>query len=378
MKVLFCGAWDEGCGYPRAAALRQGLRHAGVEVDECRMAPVAGGRQKQRLLRQPWRWPGFVVRTALQRVRLRRQLRRALGERRPEVVVVPYPGHQLIETVARTARVPVVLDLFLSAYDTAVTDRGLVAADSVSARMLRALDRRACGAADLVLVDTEENATFVAELTGIAKEHFAAVAVGDPDAPATPAPYAQPAPGALPLLFFGTGVPLHGLTTLLEAVARAPAVTLTLIGGTADERAQAQRLLGARLRLLPEFVARPQLQAELDRAALVAGVFGTGPKAARVVPFKVVHALASGRPVITADTPAARAALGDGAPAFLVPAGDAPALAARLQELARQPELLGAAAARARAVHDRCFSTQASGAQLRALLADLVATGSRR
>ena len=33
-SVLFCGAWDEGSGYPRTAALRQGLLAQGFADDE--------------------------------------------------------------------------------------------------------------------------------------------------------------------------------------------------------------------------------------------------------------------------------------------------------------------------------------------------------
>ena len=55
-RVLLCGAWDEGPGYPRTRALRDGLTAAGLEVRECRL-PGGLGRGKQKLLRQPWRWP---------------------------------------------------------------------------------------------------------------------------------------------------------------------------------------------------------------------------------------------------------------------------------------------------------------------------------
>ncbi len=47
-RVLFCGAWDEGPGYPRATALRQALAAQGVHIDELK-AP-AMGQEKQKLL----------------------------------------------------------------------------------------------------------------------------------------------------------------------------------------------------------------------------------------------------------------------------------------------------------------------------------------
>ena len=54
-KVLFCGAWDDGNGYPRTRSLQQGLRAQGCDVVECRLPAMGQG--KQRLLRQPWRLP---------------------------------------------------------------------------------------------------------------------------------------------------------------------------------------------------------------------------------------------------------------------------------------------------------------------------------
>jgi len=362
-RVLLCGAWDEGDGYPRTAALRQGLQAAGVAVGECRTA--GPGRGKQRLAASPWRWPGWWLRSWWRRRALRAALRASLAEFAPEVVVVPYPGHHLVADVARIARVPVVLDLFLSAYDTAVVDRGLFAPSSWPARLLRELDRRACHAADLVLVDTAQNAAFVAGLVQLPHDRFAALPIGDPQAPPVPVPVAVPAPGQpLRVLFFGTGVPLHGLRTLIDATAATAGVNLVLIGGTASDRDHARQRLGARLELGPEFVDRRELQAQLDAAHVVAGVFGTGDKAGRVVPFKVVHALASGRPVVTADTVAVRAVLDEGDGVFLVPAGDATALAARLSELAARPAQLATAGVAARAAYDRCFCVARSGRRL--------------
>lgn len=369
LKVLFCGAFDEGAGYPRASALRQGLLAQGMTVVDCRVAGT--GAERRLLLRRPWRWPAWLWQEFRRRRALCRELVRAQATHRPDVIVVPYPGHLMAAPIRRHAGVPVVLDLFLSAYDTAVVDRALVPPGSLRAKMLRHIDRTACRAADLVLLDTEENARFLAELTGLPASHFGVVPIGDPASPAAAPPYQPPPRGELPILFFGTGVPLHGLLVLVNAVARCPAARLSLIGGTAAERAHAVARLGDRLELMPEFVARPELERQLGRAVLVAGVFGSSPKAQRVVPFKVVHALAFGRPVITADTPAMRRVVADGRGGFLVPAADANALATRLGELAQQPELLQQAAGTARAIYDRHFAVQVTGARLGELIRSL-------
>ncbi|MCA8966249.1 MAG: glycosyltransferase family 4 protein [Planctomycetes bacterium] len=356
-SVLFCGAWDEGPGYPRTTSLQNAVAAAGFEVRRCRVPSL--GRDKQRVLRQPWLWPQTAWRSRARRRQLVEQLRQELLRETPRCIVVPYPGHHVVGAVRRATDVPVVLDLFLSAYDTVIEDRRLAEPGSLAAAYLAGIDRRACEAADLVLLDTPENAAYVAALTGLPAERFAWLPVNDPDAPAQPAPWRGAANGALQLLFFGTGVPLHGLSTLLAAVASVPRVHLTLVGGTAADRAEAQRLLPGRLRLEPEFVDRQRLAQLLDECQLVAGVFGESGKAQRVVPFKVVHALAAGRPVLTADTPAVCRWLEGSGAVFLTPAANVGALAGMLRQLGNDPQQVRAAAAAARPAYDRTFSLDA-------------------
>lgn len=354
--VLLCGAWDEGAGYPRTTSLRSGLLAAGYSVGECRVPGL--GSEKQALLRAPWRWPAAVARGFGRRRLLLRELRDALREATPRCIVVPYPGHTVVGAVrAAAGSVPIVLDLFLSAYDTVVEDRRLVEPGSLIAAWLQRLDARACAAADLVLTDTPANAAYACALTGLPPDRFGWLPVSDPDAPLRPAPWTPPTGGRLRVLFFGTGVPLHGLPVLVSAVARVPAAELVLVGGTYADRAMARELLRDRLQLEPEFVDRARLQRCLDESHVVAGVFGGSGKTQRVVPFKVVHALASGRPVVTADTPAVAAWLDGSGACYTTPAGDVASLAAVLEDLAAAPERLAQAAAAARAAYERSFST---------------------
>ncbi|MFO0277291.1 MAG: glycosyltransferase [Planctomycetota bacterium] len=129
------------------------------------------------------------------------------------------------------------------------------------------------------------------------------------------------------------------------------------MGGTPTDRALARARLGARLDLQPEFVDRSRLQQVIAAADVVAGVFGRSGKAQRVVPLKVAHALAAGRPVVTADTPAVAQWLDGSGAVFLVPVGDVAALAACLQQLAADRRRVAGAAAVARSAYERAFGT---------------------
>jgi glycosyltransferase involved in cell wall biosynthesis len=373
-RILVLGAWDDGPGYPRTRSLLQALAAAGHAPALWRLPPALPGRGRAEAVARPWRWPGLARRLLAARRRAPAAVAAALAEVRPDLVLVPYPGHLLVRAVRAAFAGPVVLDLFLPAYDTVVEDRRLFRPGSLPARALRALDRRACAAADLVLLDTPAHAARAAALVGLPAERFGWVPVGDPEAPPAPAPYAAPAPGSpLRVLFFGTGVPLHGLPVLVGAAARCGgAVRLLVIGGSRRERDAVARLACPHVELGPAFLPRPALQERIDRAHLVAGVFGTSAKTQRVVPFKVVHALAAGRPVLTGDTEAVRAWLQPGTDVLVAPVGDESALAACLAELARRPQPLPGLARAARAAYERCFAPAALAARLEAVLAGLL------
>jgi len=355
-RVLLCGAWDEGAGYPRTRSLRQGLEAAGIEVSECRVPGL--GQKKQSVLRKPWRWPFAWWQQKEQRATLLQELEAKVAQVRPHAVVVPYPGHGLVSTIKQRVAAPVAFDMFLSAYDTIVEDRQMVRPGSIVANYLQKLDTKACAAADLVVLDTPENASYVQDLTGLPAENFTWLPVHDPDAPQRVVPWQAPEDGMLQLLFFGTGVPLHGLKTLITAVAQVANVKLTLVGGTDEDRRYAKEMLGQRVLIGPSFVDSDRLKELLASCHLVAGVFGESNKTQRVVPFKLVHALAAGRPVITADTPAVARWLDGSGVVFTCEAADAGALGKSLRELANDPMQLAAAAAKARATYERHFGTE--------------------
>jgi glycosyltransferase involved in cell wall biosynthesis len=361
-RILAVGAWDEGAGYPRASALLAALAGA-HELDTCRIALPTGG-QRAALLRSPWRWPARWLALRRARRHLLRLLATRLLETRPELVFVPYPGHLLVHWVRQVWRGPLLLDLFLSAYDTAVVDRQLFRPGSPVGRWLRRLDRQALAAADVALLDTRCQVQRIAATTGADPSCCDWVPVGFAD-DEPPAPYEPPPAGAtLRLLFFGTGIPLHGLPTLLQAICRVPGVHLTLAGGSREERLRALELPAGSVTRLAGFVGAGELRRQLQQAHLVAGAFGTSAKADSVVPFKVVHALRAGRPVVTGATSAVAELLQPGSDCLVVPPGDPEALAALLRRLRVQPQELAPIAAAGRRTYERRFSTAAIAAHL--------------
>lgn len=292
----------------------------------------------------------------------------------PDLVWVPCFRQRDLQAARRwaTARgVPLVFDPLISAYDKQVDERGKLAADSRGARRLLQWERALFQCADLVLADTPAHADYFAEVMGVPWERLAVVYVGAETALFTPGPL--PAPDGLPeVLFYGSFLPLQGPDVVVEAARlyKGPPVQWTLLGNgalRADCEARAQGLENLRFE---DWVAYDALPARIRKARILLGVFGTTPKAGRVIPNKVYQALACGRPVVTRAAPAYPADLAAMATSGLawVAAGDAQGLADRVAALASNPERLQAMSAAAVDSSQRYFSEATVREQLSAAL----------
>ena len=354
MRVLYFGTYERR--YPRNAQVVSCLRRAGVEVVE-RHEPVWEGREEKWSL-----GPGAVARLALAEARLL-----ARRPARADAVVVGYPGYLDLPAARRAARErPVVFNPLVSLADTLVADRGRFRPDSLAAKALRLIDRRAFRAADLVVADTESHADFLADLTGVPRDRFAVCFVGAEERVFRPV-WKPEEP--FTALFVGKLIPLHGLETILEAARLAPDIRLRIAGSgqlaslLADSPANVEWIPWIEYERLPE---------ALGAAGCALGIFGTSEKAQRVIPNKAFQALACGVPLVTGDTPAARELLSDGTDAVLVPPGDPHALAEALRRVAADPATARRIAGAGYAVYRARASEEVLGARWRAILEGLV------
>ena len=167
------------------------------------------------------------------------------------------------------------------------------------------------------------------------------------------------------VLFVGKLIPLHGLETILAAARLVPDVPFVIAG-----EGQLAPLLSARpanVEHVP-WIEYRELPEAYRRAGCALGIFDAGAKAARVIPNKVFQALACARPVITADTPAARELLTDGQDALLVPAGDPPALATAIRRMVGDRALADRLGVAGRLTYEERASESVLGVRWRSLL----------
>jgi glycosyltransferase involved in cell wall biosynthesis len=328
-RVLFFGTYDAR-RYPRVRVLQEGFAALGDDVLECNVPLRLDTAARVKMLRRPWLVPVFVAKLAATWISLIVRSRRFRGV---DLVVVGYMGHFDVH-LARLLwpRTPVALDHLVSARDTAldrrVSSRWLV-------RVLGWLDRAAVGAAHFPCVDTAEHRERVPTA---ARGRSVVVPVGAPSDWFYPP--VRMASERVRVVFFGSFTPLQGAPVIGEALRLLAdddcfAFTIVGRGQDYDETRAAARVSNVEWIDWVEPELLPYLVACHD---VCLGIFGTGPKALRVVPNKVFQGAAAGAAIVTSDTSPQRQELGDAA--AYVPAGDATALAAELRKLAEDRDRL--------------------------------------
>jgi glycosyltransferase involved in cell wall biosynthesis len=340
--------------YARNRIVAKALRRAGasvVEISDRRRFPA----RAPRLASEAWRTPA-------------------------DLILVGFPGHSdvpLAKLVSLRRRAPVVLDVLTSVWETNVIDRRNVPARSLRAIRYRLIDRVACSLADVVLVDTDAHIAWFQTAFGIPAGKLRRLWVGADDELMTPC---QPrrADRAFRVFFYGSFIPLHGIEHIVRAAERLQTrdADIRFVVCGAGQTLPAMRELAAARRVANvEFAGRRPL-AELRRLMCTSdvclGIFGTGPKTRAVIPNKVFDALACARPVITADTPAAREALTHGRDAVLCRPGDPDALAHAIAALKADPDGRTRIAAAGHELFKRRFSLDALAADVARIVLDVI------
>lgn len=352
-RVCYLGAYRPD--YPRNLILRRGLALHGIEVVECRVPRTLNTVGRVRAL---WR-----------------QLPALAGD--CDVIVLAEFGQSMAPAawaLARRYRKRLIVDAFTSMYDSAVHDRGVARPASLSALRYRLIDHLSLRLADHVLTDTTAHAAYFHAEYRVRRRKLTPVPVGASrewfETPAAPAQ-----PGApLRVQFYGTYIPLHGVETILYAadmLRERHDLEFELIGRgqTFGEMQALAHALGLRNLTFCEPVPPADLPCRVAEADISLGIFGTTEKARRVVPNKVYQALALGRAVITADTPALREAFTPGTDLLAVPPGDAGALATAIATLADNPALCARLGQAGRARMEAEFDEAAVGRRLLEVLA---------
>ena len=293
---------------------------------------------KRRLLRNSWRM--FIAHCLV----LFSYFRTAPTD----CVYVPYPAIILLWVLSfrpfkqRSGRL--VIDAFISLYDTIVLDRRLLQPRGWPARFLFLLERRALHHADVIIVDTPLTATHFATLYDLPRDQLVALPLATDEEAFRPSQYV-PTRDVCHVLFVGTFIPLHGVQTIVEAIAKLRqhrGIHVRVIGDGQDANLVEDAIsrFGHTFDWQRRWHDSEELAAEIAASDICLGIFGSTEKTQRVLPFKLYAYSRIGRCIITAKTECTASMLSDVdyLPWQHVPTANGEALASAIIELTENPD----------------------------------------
>ncbi len=338
VRVVFWGTYDTG--KPRNRILLRGLNEYGVIVYKCHKSIWEKIEDKSQMtgilfyLKTLLRW--FSAYPPL--------IYKYFKQPAHDVVFIGYLGQLdvlILWPFAKLRGKPVILDVFISLYDSIVFDRRLVGPYNPVAWAIYILEWAAFRAADLVLIDTEAHRQYLIDTFRLKPSRTGKVFVGvEPEFFPTYNPDITKIerPELFTFLFYGQFIPLHGIPTIVEAarIIEGQAVEIIIIG-RGQESDRVMEMLNETplscLRWIP-WVDYQRLSHFIQSADVCLGIFGDSAKAGRVIPNKVYQILHSGKVLITRTSPAIRELLApDQQGVYLVPPADPKMLAAQMQNL---------------------------------------------
>ncbi|MEY8213642.1 MAG: glycosyltransferase [Colwellia sp.] len=224
---------------------------------------------------------------------------------------IPYPAIfvayiiSLLPKFLRPKRI--VLDAFISIYDTVINDRKLLASDSLTAKLLKHVEGRAYTAADVVVVDTPHNRSYLCDEFNLDKGKVVSVPLSTNEVHFVAKPYLQKNTSLCRVLFIGTFVPLQGVSVVFEAARELvgfPHIQFQIIGDGQTSEEVKTAMVGKPINLVwdKSWKTPEELSRLIGEADICLGVFGGTDKAQRVCPFKLYSYASSGRAILTGDT----------------------------------------------------------------------------
>jgi len=350
MKVCFFGCFitDE----ERMVGIIKGLRMNGVEVVIC------NDLSSSYLLR----YPKLLLKNALLDY---------------DVMFVGWYSQAMVPYARLLTRKPIIIDSYLGLFETSVVDRKLVRSDSLRAKILYCLDKYQFNFGDLAISDTNEHIDYFAKEFNVDKSKFRRILNTTDDEFWKPC-NETPDESCFRVKFCGGFIPLQGIEYIIKAsklLENQKDIIFELVGKGQTENSMKE--LSSQLRLTnvhfkPIWVHYSKIPPVLSNASILLGIFGGGVKSMRVIPSKVVDALALKKPVITEDSPAAREVLEHMENCILVPPENPQAIADAVLMLKDDQKLRNKIAENGYALFQKRLSPKAVGKELKSILVDLV------
>jgi len=278
----------------------------------------------------------------------------------PDAVWVPAFRQRDFRAARRFAdkhNVPLVFDPLISAWDKSVLERQKFPESGWRSRRLIKWEQQMFSRAELVIADTILHASFFIERLSAPVDKTFVVPVGAEESLFVQKPVRLTS--QVPeILFYGSFINLQSPQTVVEAALQVPEARWVLLGNGPLREICEEKSKGCRHIIFEDWLDYPKLADRISEAEILLGIFGSSPKAGRVIPNKVYQSLACGRTLVTRQSAAYPSMLKNNHDCGItfVPPEDPNALAAAIRELLVEPLKLVEKGEQARQSYDACFS----------------------
>jgi len=359
MKILYFGAYNSQDQHN--SIIINGLKQSNVEILECQDSSL-GFRKFIKLFFKHWRmrkeydliFVGFLSHILM-----------------PLAVLINSP------LVSFRPRKPLILDGFMSLYDSNIFSRQKYKPRSFRAYYYWLIDWTAFHLADRVLFDTQKHIEFISKEFGVRSDKMSRLFAGARENIFQPLPYERKDLN-FRVLFHGTFIRSQGIEFILNAAKKLEDhkdIEFLMIGDgqVKNEMLELAKNLDVKNATFLGKTAPQELVKYISQADVCLGLFGRADKIQRVIPTKVFECTAMMRPVITGEAPAVRELFGDNDIKF-VKIADADDIARGILELKDDPEVRDKLAKNAYDIFKKYASTDAIGKELRGLMLSLQKT----
>lgn len=282
-----------------------------------------------------------------------------------DMLVVGFCAQVLVFPVFLVYRGTLVIDGFVSLYDTLILDRKVLKQKSLAADLILWLERTVLSCGDIVTVDTEEHLQFYNRVLKVPLNRLKVVPVT-----AQETEYRVDHNGEIRsscantfnVLFFGSFLPLQGVDIIAESVKYTHEnVKFTLIGSGAEHQKIVKILENEKRVTFVPWIDFQELGEYIKSSHLVLGVFGKNEKTDRVIPNKVVISLYHRKAILTLESSAMLRFFQDNESVFYIEHPDSNSLANRINQLSKEMNRIEKVAHKGRLIYDQVFSYKISG-----------------
>lgn len=233
----------------------------------------------------------------------------------------------------------IIIDFFISFYDTIVFDRRWISQNIFLAKIIKNIDRFTLGRADYIISDTKEDSRYFVEELGALPEKIITLYLAADSKIYHPHFVERDSAlkGKFIVLYFGSILPLQGVEVILEAsdlLKKEDNILFIVIGPIKNKLKKTYHKNNNIIFI--NWVTQEKLSDYIAIADLcLAGHFNnTIGKAKRVIPGKAFIYKALNKPMILGDNPANQELfIEDGEKIFFIPMGNSLALAEKIRKV---------------------------------------------